>query len=118
MKAATAQRDILWTYNRMLTNSVEPLIPDLSDRQQEILDESGYNDLTTNADNIINCAVLLVLGFISEATTYVQSCGGSSSSGTGWGRDKDEDVEHWWRRCIALSAAMMRPAMHKRKRGR
>lgn len=97
MKAATAQRNILWTYNRMLTNSVEPLIPDLSDRQQEILDESGYNDLTTNADNIINCAVLLVLGFISEATTYVQSCSGSSSSGTGWGRDKDEDVEHWWR---------------------
>jgi len=45
----------------------------LSDRQKEILDESGYNDLTTNADNIINCAVLLVLGFISEATTYAQS---------------------------------------------
>ena len=90
----------------------------LSDRQQEILDESGYNDLTTNTDNVINCAMLLVLGYIREATTYVQSCGGGSSPGTGWGRDKDEDDEHWWRRCIAQSAAMMRPAMHKRKRGR
>ena len=118
LKAATAQRNILWTYNRMVANSLEPLIPSLSDRQKEILDESGYNDLTTNADNIINCAVLLVLGFISEATTYAQSCGGSSSPGTGWGRDKDEEDEHWWRRCIAQSAAMMRPAMHKRKRGR
>lgn len=90
----------------------------LSDRQQEILDESGYNDLTTNTDNVINCAMLLVLGYIREATTYVQSCGGGSSPGTGWGRDKDEDDEHWWRRCIAQSAAMMRPATHKRKRGR
>ena len=118
LKATAIQKNILWTYNKMLTNSIEPLIPSLSDRQQEILDDSGYNDLTTNTDNVINCAMLLVLGYIREATTYAQSCGGGSSPGTGWGRDKDEDDEHWWRRCIAQSAAMMRPAMHKRKRGR
>ena len=118
LKATAIQKNILWTYNKMLTNSIEPLIPSLSDRQQEILDESGYNDLTTNTDNVINCAMLLVLGYIREATTYAQSCGGGSSPGTGWGRDKDEDDEHWWRRCIAQSAAMMRPATHKRKRGR
>ena len=118
LKAMAIQKNILWTYNKMLTNSIEPLIPSLSDRQQEILDESGYNDLTTNTDNVINCAMLLVLGYIREATTYAQSCGGGSSPGTGWGRDKDEDDEHWWRRCIAQSAAMMRPATHKRKRGR
>lgn len=118
LKAMAIQKNILWTYNKMLTNSIEPLISSLSDRQQEILDDSGYNDLTTNTDNIINCAMLLVLGYIREATTYAQSCGGSSSPGTGWGRDKGEDDEHWWRRCIAQSAAMMRPATHKRKRGR
>lgn len=118
LKATAIQKNILWTYNKMLTNSIEPLISSLSDRQQEILDDSGYNDLTTNTDNVINCAMLLVLGYIREATTYAQSCGGSSSPGTGWGRDKDEDDEHWWRRCIAQSAAMMRSATHKRKRGR
>ena len=118
LKATAIQKNILWTYNKMLTNSIEPLIPSLSDRQQEILDESGFNDLTTNTDNVINCAMLLVLGYIREATTYAQSCGGGSSPGTGWGRDKDEDDEHWWRRCIAQSAAMIRPAIHKRKRGR
>ena len=118
LKATAIQKNILWTYNKMLTNSIEPLIPSLSDLQQEILDGSGYNDLTTNTDNVINCAMHLVLGYIREATTYAQSCGGGSSPGTGWGRDKDEDDEHWWRRCIAQSAAMMRPATHKRKRGR
>ena len=46
----------------MLTNSIEPLIPSLSDRQQEILDDSGYNDLTTNTDNVINCAMTLEYG--------------------------------------------------------
>lgn len=118
IKATIAQKDILWTYNRMLSNSIDPLLPSLSDRQQEILDESGYSDLTTNADSIINCATLLVLGYIREATTYAQSCGGGSSPGTGWGRDKDEDDEHWWRRCIAQSEAMMRPHGQRKKRGR
>ena len=83
-----------------------------------MLDEWGYTELTANADSVINCATLLVLGYIREATTYTQSCGGSSSPGTGWGRNKDEDDEHWWRRCIAQSATMMRPSFHKRKRGR
>lgn len=72
LKATAIQKNILWTYNKMLTNSIEPLIPSLSDRQQEILDESGYNDLTTNTDNVINCAMLLVLGYIREATTYAR----------------------------------------------
>ena len=32
--------------------------------------------------------------------------------------DKDEDDEHWWRRCIAVSAAMMRPAKYRLRRCR
>ena len=38
--------------------------------------------------------------------------------GSDWGRNKDEDEDHWWRRCIAVSAAMMRPAMYRLRRGR
>ena len=62
--------------------------------------------------------MLLSLGYISEATTYAESCGGGSSPGYGWGRDKDEDDDHWWRRCSAVSAAMMRPAKYRMRRGR
>ena len=58
------------------------------------------------------------LGYIREVTTYAESCGGGGSPGSDWGRDKDEDVEHWWRRCIAVSAAMMRPAKYRVRRGR
>lgn len=47
-----------------------------------------------NSNSIINCAMLLSLGYINEATTYAESCGGGGSPGSGWGRDKDEDNEH------------------------
>lgn len=32
--------------------------------------------------------------------------------------DKDEDDDHWWRRCIAVSAAMMRPVKYRIRRSR
>ena len=73
---------------------------------------------TTNSNSIINCAMLLSLGYIHEATTYAESCGGDGSPGSGWERDKDEDDDHWWRRCIAVSVAMMRPAKYRVRRGR
>ena len=40
------------------------------------------------------------------------------SPGSDWGRNKDEDDDHWWRRCIAVAAAMMRPAKYRMRRGR
>lgn len=89
-----------------------------TDRQQDIVNESGYTGLTRNCNQIINCAMLLSLGYIREATTYAESCGGGGSLGSGWGRDKDEDDEHCWRRCIAVSAAMMRPVKYRIRRSR
>lgn len=112
------QRNMLATFNSMLVSSLEPLTSTFTDRQQEIVNESGYTDLTRNCNQIINCAMLLSLGYIHEATTYAESCGGGGSPGSGWGRDKDEDDDHWWRRCIAVSAAMMRPAKYRLRRGR
>ena len=110
---------MLATFNSMLVSSLEPLITStFTDRQREILNESGYSDLMRNCYQIINCAMLLSLGYIREATTYAESCGGGSSPDSGWGRDKDEDDDHWWRRCIAVSAAMMRPVKYRMRRGR
>ena len=112
------QRNMLATFISMLVSSLESLAQTFTDRQQEIVNESGYTDLTRNCNQIINCAMLLSLGYIHEATTYAESCGGGGSPGSGWGRDKDEDDDHWWRRCIAVSAAMMRPAKYRVRRGR
>ena len=118
LQSIQLQRNMLTTFNSMLVSSLEPLAQTFTDRQQEILNESGYSDLMRNSSQIINCAMLLSLGYIREATTYAESCGGGSSPDSGWGRDKDEDDNHWWRRCIAVSAAMMRPAKYRVRRGR
>lgn len=70
--------NMLATFNSMLVSSLEPLTSTLTDRQQEILNESGYSDLMRNSNSIINCAMLLSLGYIREATTYAESCCGGS----------------------------------------
>ena len=61
---------MLATFNSMLVSSLEPLTSTLTDRQQEIVNESGYSDLIRNSNSIINCAMLLSLGYIHEATTF------------------------------------------------
>lgn len=102
----------------MVASSWEPVRPTLTEQQRRILDESGFTHLADNAAGVINCALLLSLNCIREATAYAESNGGSTVNNSGWGRDKDEDDEQWWRRCIARSAAMMRPGGKKRQRGR
>ena len=117
-KTTELQKNLLATYNDMVASSWEPVRPTLSEHQQHLLDESGFTHLTDNAAGVINCALLLSLNCIREATAYAESFGGSTVNNAGWGRDKDEDDEQWWRRCIARSAAMMRPGGKKRQRGR
>ena len=113
--ATLLQRNILATYNSMLATSLEPLVPTLSSQQYEILQDSGFAELAQGSHNVINCAMLLAMQYVKEATTYAESCGGSPAP-SNWIRDKDEDNEHWWRRCIAQSAAMLKPrARHLRR---
>ena len=113
------QKNLLATYNDMVSSSLEPLMPTLSDWQHELLEEPGYNSLAKAPASILNCALMLALNYVREATAYAESCGGGGSHpSSGWGRDKDDDDEYWWRRCISQSAAMMRSAAPKRKRRR
>ena len=102
-----------------MASSMEPLLPTLNAEQHEILDKSGFFDLRNNSQHIINCALLLAINYISQATTYAESCGGGGSGNmSGWGRDKDDDDERWWMRCILQASAMVRPAGRKIKRSR
>jgi predicted nucleic acid-binding Zn-ribbon protein len=117
-QAAEIQKNIITTYNNMMTQSLKPLLPTLSHDQQALLDESGFTELSEQGTHVINCAMLLALRYVQEATHYAESVGGGGSPGTGWGKDKDEYDERWWRRCIAQSAAMIRNNGQRRKRGR
>ena len=106
------------TYNMMLAKTMQEIIPTLNDRQRDILREKGYYDLTENVQNIANCAMLLAINYVKQATDYAESCGGGGVSNlSGWGKKKDEDDVQWWVRCIATAAAMVKPRGKKRTAG-
>ena len=118
-EAADLKANINITYNRMVMKTLEPLKPMLSERQRDVLQESGFTELTEKSEDVINCAMLLALRYVKTATDYAESHGGGGSSNLSrWGRDKDDDDERWWRKCIAQSAAMMKPSGRKIRRGR
>ena len=58
---------MLATFNSMLVSSLEPLVSTFTDRQQKILNESGYSDLMRNSSQIINCAMLLSLRALKKS---------------------------------------------------
>ena len=118
-EAAYLKASMNITFHKMLMKTIEPLRPTLSESQREILQDSGFDELTENSQDVINCALLLALRYVTAATQYAESHGGGGGGNlSGWGRDKDDDDERWWMKCIAQSAAMMKPSGRKIKRGR
>jgi hypothetical protein len=62
--------------------------------------------------------MLLALNYVKLATSYAESCGGGDVNNlSGWGRNKDEDDEQWWVRCIATASAMVKPRGRKKTQG-
>lgn len=106
------------TYNMMLATTMQEIITTLNDKQRDILREKGYYDLTENVQNIANCAMLLAINYVKQATDYAESCGGGGVFNlSGWGKKKDEDDVQWWVRCIATAAAMVKPRGKKQSAG-
>ena len=112
-KAAIVESGISSAYNRMMSESFEPVIPSLPTECHDILDKSGFMDLFENRQDVLNCAMMLAVNYINEATTYAHSCGGGGGNMSGWGRNKDDDDERWWMRCISKAASMVKPSGRK-----
>lgn len=116
--AAYVQSGISSTYSRMVSESFKPVIPSLPLECKDILDKSGFLDLTDNVQDVLNCAMMLAVNYVTEATTYAHSCGGGGGNMSGWGRDKDDDDERWWMRCISKAASMVKSPGRKSLRSR
>ena len=115
IKALVVEHNLFSTFINLMQESFDPVKQTLSPHQKSILEDSGFMDFSENDRSILELAGYLALGYIHEATNYVNSHGGSSSSLSGWGRKKDEDDEQWWRRSIRTAASALKPA---RKMGR
>jgi len=102
------ERNIFASYISIVENSFAPVKPSLTYNQKVQLDQTGFNDLTENSFDVLSVALYLAKGYIAEATNYLESYCGGSSNLSGWGRNKDDDDELWWHKCITQSAALVK----------
>lgn len=118
LEAERIQAGITETFARMELDALHTALPALPKGTMDILENSGIMTLSNNSTDILNCAMMLAVNYIAEATTYAESCGGSGGNMSGWGRNKDEDDERWWMRCITKAASMVKPNGRRVKIGR
>ena len=81
----------------------------ISSHDRNLFDDSFAFDFINHGIDIINCAMILYIGYIDEATKYAESHGGGGSDTKDWGRDKDEEEQEWLRRCLRQATRMMKP---------
>ena len=109
-KAAIVESGVVSAYNRMMVDSFLSASQQLPPESISAFDGSGLMSLAENMDDIINCAMMLAVEYVDDATTYAESCGGGGGGNmTGWRRDDDDDDERWWLKCVTKAAAMMKP---------
>ena len=87
----------------------------LSSDNRQIFEGSFLQTIADRGTDVMQCAVLLFLGMVDEATTFAANRGGGGGgNSSGWGRDDDEDYRQWARRCMMMASRMMRPATGKK----
>lgn len=67
-------------------------------------------------NDVLNVAMLLFMNYLDAATSMSESCVGGGSSGSGWGRGKDEDDREWARRCAMQANWLCKPIKRSRRR--
>ena len=97
-------------------NLMKNLAPTLTDEQIRIIDNSMLDDMAYRANEVVAVATVLFLGYIDQATEFAQMRGGGSGPGSGWSRDKNEDDEHFRRRCLQTARRMMKKPIVEKKR--
>lgn len=117
-QAAVVQMGIVGAFGNKMCEATNSAYSSLPIESINILDKAGLTDMANNMINIINCAMLLAVNYVDEATNYANSCGGAGSNLSNWGRDKDEDDERWWLRCVTKASAMVKPPSKRMRYGR
>lgn len=127
------QRDLSNISSRMLAEMMSRLLPTLNANQRKSLDNFGVSNgnsssgipqtdlsildaLANNSAEIMQCATLLFMGYVQQATDYSVSHGGAQGPGTGWRKRDDEDDFLFGKRCIGAAAKMFKGAKRSRKR--
>ena len=98
-----------------MVNEHRGLLARLSLPERQIFDDSLVRSVAERGTEVMQCATMLFLGMVDDATTFAETHGGGGGgSDLKWGRDDDEDNRAWARRCMRMASRMMRPASGKK----
>ena len=98
-----------------MVNEHRGLLARLSLPERQIFDDSLVRSVAERGTEVMQCATMLFLGMVDDATTFAETHGGGGGgSDLKWGRDDDEDNRAWARRCMRMASRMMRPANGKK----
>lgn len=101
-------------YN-VLMEDFKHVMANADDDTIEQFDESLLMDFARRGNAIAQCAVMLLGGYVDQATEFAEGHGGGGGgSDMKWGRDPDEDDRRWARRCVRMANQMMKPAAVKK----
>ena len=82
----------------------------------DLFEGTMLKDLSERGEQIMQCALLLFIGYIDQATTFAEGHGGGSGgSQMKWGRDDDEDDRAWARRCMIMAHKMIKSPQNSKK---
>lgn len=102
---------------KKLLTAYKTILDSASSEEKELFEdkispllEDTVQDFCNNAENIIQIASNLFLGYIDQATTISNNCGGGGDPGTGWGRKDDDDDLRFKQRCFFTAMKMVKPA--------
>lgn len=85
------------------------IVPSLMDFQMEKIEENApiIPELLDNAEEVMQCALFFMQGYVKAANSVFPGGGGGVSSDLPW-RDKDDDDARWARKCFDAAVNLSR----------
>ncbi|MDR3796109.1 MobV family relaxase [Phocaeicola sp.] len=98
-----------------MVNEHRGISAQMSFPERQIFEDSLVQSVAERGTEIMQCATMLFLGMVDDATTFAETHGGGGGGNDlKWGRDEDEDNRAWARRCMRMASRMMRPSNGKK----
>jgi len=94
-----------------MADRLRALWPSMTQEQKGLFTGTVLEEVAERGEQIVECGMLLLCGYVDRATDFAQGCGGGGGGTDGnWGRRDDEDDRMWIRRMMMAARRMMRPS--------
>lgn len=94
-----------------MADRLRALWPSMTQEQKGLFTGTVLEEVAERGEQIVECGMLLLCGYVDRATDFAQGCGGGGGGTDGnWGRRDDENDLMWIHRMMMAARRMMRPS--------